>query len=160
MPAPKPFDHPYGVVKLGWLKILKNSARNCAVNLSRNFQPLVTDRSRLRMPESGNCCAEARIIDTDWRKFNFQHVVDKPRLMSADDLNRSIREAWFEFYSVRRMVQGLGRTRAPVTKGNLTLWALNLGINKIMRRIAATSGPVRTTEMPMSVFDTLPPSSR
>jgi len=80
--------------------------------------------------------------------------------MSADDLNRSIREAWFEFYSVRRMVQGLGRTRAPVTKGNLTLWALNLGINKIMRRIAATSGPVRTTEMPMSVFDTLPPSSR
>ena len=104
--------------------------------------------------------SEGRIIDTDWSKFNFQHVVYKPRLMSADDLNRSIREAWFEFYSVRRMVQRLGRTRTPVTKGNLRLWALNLGINRIMRRFAASSGPVRTKEMPPSVFDTLPQSSR
>lgn len=80
--------------------------------------------------------------------------------MSAQDLNRSIREAWFEFYSVRRMVQRLGRTRPPVNKGGLMLWALNLGMNRIMRSIAKTSGPVRTKEMPDSVFDTLDPSSR
>ena len=80
--------------------------------------------------------------------------------MNADELNRSIREAWFEFYGMRRMVQRLGRTRPPVTKGNLRLWALNLGINRIMRRFATTAGPVRTKEMPASVFDTLHPSSR
>ena len=39
-------------MKLGWLKMLKNSARNWAVSLSLNFQPLVTDKSKLRMPES------------------------------------------------------------------------------------------------------------
>ena len=104
--------------------------------------------------------SENRITDTDWSKFNFQHVVYKPLQMSAQDLNRSIREAWFEFYSVRRMVQRLGRTRPPVNKGSLMLWALNLGMNRIMRSIAKTSGPVRTKEMPTSVFDTLPPSSR
>jgi radical SAM superfamily enzyme YgiQ (UPF0313 family) len=104
--------------------------------------------------------SESRITDTDWSKFNFQHVVYKPLQMSAQDLNRSIREAWFEFYSVRRMVQRLGRTRPPVNKGSLMLWALNLGMNRIMRSIAKTSGPVRTKEMPTSVFDTLPPSSR
>jgi radical SAM superfamily enzyme YgiQ (UPF0313 family) len=104
--------------------------------------------------------SEGRITDTDWSKFNFQHVVYKPLQMSAQDLNRSIREAWFEFYSVRRMVQRLGRTRPPVNKGSLMLWALNLGMNRIMRSIAKTSGPVRTKEMPTSVFDTLPPSSR
>ena len=104
--------------------------------------------------------SQDRIIDTDWNKFNFQHVVYKPRLMSADDLNRSIREAWFEFYSWRRMMQRLGRQRAPVNKASLVLWALNLGIHKIMRSIASTSGPVRTAEMPPAVFETLPPSSR
>jgi radical SAM superfamily enzyme YgiQ (UPF0313 family) len=99
--------------------------------------------------------SEGRITDTDWSKFNFQHVVYKPRLMSADELNRSIREAWFEFYCMRRMTQRLGRARPPVTKGNLRLWALNLGINRIMRRFAGPSGTVRTKEMPHSVFETL-----
>jgi radical SAM superfamily enzyme YgiQ (UPF0313 family) len=100
--------------------------------------------------------SEGRITDTDWSKFNFQHVVYKPRLMNADELNRSIREAWFEFYSVRSMTQRLGRLRPPVTKGNLRLWALNLGINRIMRRFAGgTSATVRTKEMPASVFETL-----
>ena len=104
--------------------------------------------------------SEGRITDTDWSKFNFQHVVYKPRLMNADELNRSIREAWFEFYSVRQTMQRLGRLRPPVTKGNLRLWALNLGINRIVRRFAGTSGTVRTKEMPASVFETLDPSSR
>ena len=104
--------------------------------------------------------SEGRIIDTDWSNFNFQHVVYKPRLMNADELNRSTREAWCEFYSMRSITRRLGRLRPPVTKGNLRLWALNLGINRIMRRFASTPGPVRTTDMPASIFDTLPPSSR
>jgi len=53
---------------------------------------------------------------------------------------------------VRQTMQRLGRLRPPVTKGNLRLWALNLGINRIMRRFAGTSGTVRTKEMPASVF--------
>jgi len=80
--------------------------------------------------------------------------------MNADELNRSIREAWFEFYSVRQTMQRLGRLRPPVTKGNLRLWALNLGINRIMRRFAGGSRTVRTKEMPASVFETLDSSSR
>jgi radical SAM superfamily enzyme YgiQ (UPF0313 family) len=104
--------------------------------------------------------SENRIVDKDWSKFNFQRIVYKPLRMSADELSRSIREAWFEFYSMRRMAQRLGRTRTPVTRGNLTLWALNLGINRIVRHIAGTSGPLRTKEMPASVFETLDPSSR
>ena len=99
--------------------------------------------------------SESRITDTDWSKFNFQHVVYKPLLMSAGELNRSIREAWFEFYGFRRMSQRLMRLRPPVTKGNLTLWALNLGINRIMRRFATAPAQVRTEQMPTSVFETL-----
>jgi radical SAM superfamily enzyme YgiQ (UPF0313 family) len=104
--------------------------------------------------------SESRITDTDWSKFNFQHVVYKPRLMSADELNRSIREAWFEFYSLRRISQRLMRLRPPVTNGNLTLWALNFGINRIMRRFAAGPSAVRTDQMPASVFETMKAPSR
>ena len=97
---------------------------------------------------------ESRITETDWSKFNFQHVVYKPNLMSADELNRCVREAWFEFYSTRRVVQRLGQNRPPISRGNLMLWALNVGISRIARHIARESN-VRTKEMPHSVFETL-----
>src|ERR1700676_632445 len=43
---------PNGLVNAGWLKTLKNSARNWAVSCSLNFQFFDTETSQLRRPES------------------------------------------------------------------------------------------------------------
>src|ERR1700745_1640163 len=51
---PKPFCPPNGFAKLGWLRTLKNSARNWAVRRSLNFQFLATEKSQLRKPVSRN----------------------------------------------------------------------------------------------------------
>src|ERR1700678_40897 len=48
----KPFWPPKGLAKLGWLRRLKNSARNCAPNLSLNLQVFPTEKSQSRYPES------------------------------------------------------------------------------------------------------------
>src|SRR6202022_4245509 len=53
-PVPKPFCPPKGLAKLGWLRMLNNSARNWAVNRSPSFQFLATEKSQLRKPESRN----------------------------------------------------------------------------------------------------------
>src|SRR6266852_8151888 len=51
-PTPWPVAPPKGFAKLGWLVMLKNSARNCAVSRSLNLQLLETDISRLWKPIS------------------------------------------------------------------------------------------------------------
>src|ERR1700751_4369386 len=51
---PNPFCPPNGFAKFGWLRTLKNSARNCAVRRSLNFQFLATEKSQLRNPVSRN----------------------------------------------------------------------------------------------------------
>jgi len=43
-----------GFPKFGWLNILKNSARNCAVSRSLNLKTLVTEKSTFLNPESRN----------------------------------------------------------------------------------------------------------
>src|SRR5271157_319929 len=48
----KPFCPPNGLAKLGWLKKLKNSMRNCAASRSPNFQFLATDKSTFLNPVS------------------------------------------------------------------------------------------------------------
>src|SRR5438270_12085075 len=50
--GPQPLVPPQGLAKLGWLRILKNSARNCAVSRSLKRKFLAIDRSRLRKPVS------------------------------------------------------------------------------------------------------------
>src|SRR5260370_33572055 len=47
-----PFCPPNGLAKLGWLKILKNSARNCAPNRSPHLKFLATERSTFLKPVS------------------------------------------------------------------------------------------------------------
>src|SRR5229473_3096111 len=47
-----PFCPPNGLAKLGWLKILKNSARNWAPKCSPNLKFLATDRSTFLNPVS------------------------------------------------------------------------------------------------------------
>src|SRR5258707_11521392 len=50
--VPWPVAAPKGFAKLGWLVMLKNSARNCVVSLSPNFQLFETEKSMLWKPPS------------------------------------------------------------------------------------------------------------
>src|ERR1039458_7166146 len=49
---PNPFCPPYGLAKLGWLKMLKNSARNWARSRSPKCQFLATEKSKFQKPVS------------------------------------------------------------------------------------------------------------
>jgi radical SAM superfamily enzyme YgiQ (UPF0313 family) len=96
--------------------------------------------------------AEGRLTETDWSKFNFQHVCYLPKQMTADDLNKSVSEAWHEFYSYSNTSRRLLRKRPPLTKGNLILWALNLGIARIVSQYGHAK-PVRSPNQPRAVFE-------
>src|SRR5713226_8900730 len=48
----QPFCPPNGLAKLGWLKMLKNSARNCAPKCSPHLKFLATERSTFLKPVS------------------------------------------------------------------------------------------------------------
>ena len=104
--------------------------------------------------------AEERITATDWAQFNFQHVVFRPKQISADELNRSVRAAWHEFYSTRGLIHRLGRRRVPTCRGNMLIWALNLGISRLVKQYAEHSGePMRAAEQARSVFESMHPSA-
>ncbi len=96
--------------------------------------------------------AENRITETDWSKYNFQHVVYRPKLVSAEELNACVRDAWLGFYSTTNVARRLIANRPPITKGNLILWALNLGISRITKSYSQNQ-PVRSREMATSVFE-------
>jgi radical SAM superfamily enzyme YgiQ (UPF0313 family) len=98
--------------------------------------------------------AEGRLTETDWSKFNFQHVVYKPKLIDPDTLNQCVSDAWFSFYAPRNVARRLFKYRAPFSRGDLILWALNLGITRITRTYAA-QGSNRAPEMAPSVFEAL-----
>lgn len=44
---------------------------------------------------------EGRIFDRDWSKYDIEHVVFRPKLMSPETLERGFRWAYREFYSLR-----------------------------------------------------------
>ena len=96
--------------------------------------------------------AEGRLTESDWSKFNFQHVCYTPKLMNADELNAAVTDAWREFYTLRSVARRLTPIRPPVTRGNMILWALNLGISRIVSRYRSTYN-VRSSNQPKSVFE-------
>lgn len=98
--------------------------------------------------------AEGRLTEHDWSKFNFQSVLYQPKAMKAEELNAAANEAWHEFYSTRTLVRRLLKNRPPVTRGNLMVWALNLGIQRIVKRYGG-SDQVRSINQPESVFEAL-----
>src|SRR5215472_12019543 len=51
-PCPYPLVAPLGFAKLGWLKMLNVSMRNCALRRSPNLKFLLTERSTLWKPVS------------------------------------------------------------------------------------------------------------
>jgi hypothetical protein len=72
--------------------------------------------------------------------------------LSAEELNGAVTDAWHEFYSTRKVACRLLTNRPPVTKGNLMVWALNLGIARIVRRYRDAI-PVRASTQPTTVFE-------
>lgn len=101
--------------------------------------------------------SEDRLVELDWSKYNFQNVVYRPKQMNAYELNQAVRDAWFEFYSYRHTARRLFRNRPPIERGNLILWALNLGISRIMKNYSRTHGnQVRAQEQARSVFEVAP----
>src|SRR6202158_578140 len=50
---PKPFWPPYGLAELGWVRMLKNSARNWARRRSPKCQFFASEKSKFLNPESG-----------------------------------------------------------------------------------------------------------
>ncbi len=48
--------------------------------------------------------AQGRIVDTDWRHYDAQHVVFSPRRMSPRQLQRATLRAYRRFYSTHRLV--------------------------------------------------------
>src|SRR5690242_12396268 len=51
---PNPFCPPYGFAKFGWLKMLKNSTRNCRRLVSPKWKFFATEKSKFLKPVSGN----------------------------------------------------------------------------------------------------------
>jgi radical SAM superfamily enzyme YgiQ (UPF0313 family) len=96
--------------------------------------------------------SEGRLTESDWSKFNFQNVCYVPKQMNADELDRAVREAWYEFYSTSNVPRRLFRTWPPVTKGNLIVWALNLGIGRIVSQYREVKS-LRDPHQPASVFE-------
>ena len=103
-------------------------------------------------PCPGRRSGASSSTETDRSRFNFQHVVYRPKQIPADELNRCANEAWHEFYSNGSIVRRLLRTRPPVTRGNLMVWALNFGIGRIVRQYGRPQ-PVRDPNQPASVFE-------
>lgn len=81
----------------------------------------------------------------------FQHVCYQPKLLSAHELDCAVREAWREFYTLPSIARRLYGGRAPVNRGNLVLWALNLGTHRIIPEHAL--GHNRSQGMAPSVFE-------
>jgi hypothetical protein len=94
------------------------------------------------------------LTSTDWSEYNFQHVVYRPKQLSADELNQAVRNAWSQFYGGRYLLKRLGLNRAPLNRGNMLVWALNVGIARIIKQHAKAAGTaVRAQEQADSVFE-------
>jgi radical SAM superfamily enzyme YgiQ (UPF0313 family) len=46
--------------------------------------------------------AQKRIFTKDWSLYDVQHIVFKPKLLSANELQLNIIRAYYKFYSIRR----------------------------------------------------------
>ena len=65
--------------------------------------------------------SEGRITTRDWSMYDGQHVVFRPKNMSASELMHGTEAAWKSAYSVRSIVKRIGRSPAP--------WGVRLATN-------------------------------
>lgn len=59
---------------------------------------------------------EGRIADNDWSHYTMSNVVFRPRIMTAEELQRGQKATYRDCYSVQSIVR-----RALTTRGKLTL---------------------------------------
>jgi hypothetical protein len=61
--------------------------------------------------------------------------------------------------TVKRVDPTVRTKSSPLGRGNLLVWALNLGIARIVKQHSNNVGaPVRAAEQAVSVFETMPPA--
>jgi hypothetical protein len=65
-------------------------------------------------PLHARLAAEGRILTTDWSYYDGQHVVYRPKSMTADDLLRGTERAWKQTYSYRGMFRRLAGSRVQL----------------------------------------------
>jgi radical SAM superfamily enzyme YgiQ (UPF0313 family) len=58
--------------------------------------------------------AAGRILTRDWERYDGQHVVFTPKLMSVDDLTRGHERAWRAAYSMGSIARRLSRSRTQL----------------------------------------------
>jgi len=75
--------------------------------------------------------AEGRILHRDWSKYDAQHVVFQPRLLSVRQLEEGLVHAWRRCYSLSGLWQRLRATAAPWT----VALATNLGYRHYARNL-------------------------
>lgn len=73
--------------------------------------------------------AEGRILDRDWSKYDFRHVVFRPHLMSPEQLQQGTDRIIAQFYSSRAILERVGAA-LPIWGWRRTMkcaFPLNLG---------------------------------
>lgn len=63
---------------------------------------------------------EGRILTREWERYDGQHVVFRPALMSAEELERGTERAWKHTYSWGNIARRLRRSAAPLHIAMLT----------------------------------------
>jgi radical SAM superfamily enzyme YgiQ (UPF0313 family) len=68
---------------------------------------------------------EERLTDRDWADYNMANLVFKPTRMSGETLEREMRNAWLDFYSLRAICKRLGWRWK---KFHPFIWLINLAL--------------------------------
>jgi radical SAM superfamily enzyme YgiQ (UPF0313 family) len=68
---------------------------------------------------------EGRLTSKDWTSYNMANLVFDPARVDRGTLEKKVRKAWLEFYSLRAIVKRLGFS---VGKLRFFIWLLNLAL--------------------------------
>ncbi len=68
---------------------------------------------------------EERLTDSNWGDYNMANLVFKPRKMSGEALEREMRNAWLDFYSLKAICKRLG---FRWKKFHSFIWLINLAL--------------------------------
>ena len=77
--------------------------------------------------------AEGRILTTDWRYYDQEHVVFQPRHISPRALQRQLHDVWRRSYSLQRIFKRFCNAR----EGRFVLLGANLGMRHYGRKLHA-----------------------
>ena len=74
---------------------------------------------------------EDRLSGKNWADYNMANLVFRPLRVTGNILEKKVKKAWLEFYSIKAIVKRLG---LPVRKVRFFVWLLNLALNFYTRK--------------------------